>query len=91
MDSNYLENNKDYMIENKERGIANGEDHQNIENTSDYLNIDSNSETNKDSAVVSNETPLLHDALPNIELTEKSSKVPSFPSYHRGTTGKAPH
>ena len=91
MDSNDLEKNKDYMIENKERGIAIGEDPKNIENTSDYLNIDSNSETNEDSAVVSNETPLLHDALPNIELTEKPSKAPSFLSYQRGITGNATH
>ena len=91
MDSNDIENNKYYMIENKERGIANGEDPKNIENTSDYLNIDSNSETNEDSAVISNETPLLHDALPNIELTDKPSKAPSFPSCQRGLTGNATH
>ena len=91
MDSNDLENDKDYMIENKERGIANGKDPKNIENTSDYLNIDSDSETNEGSAVISNETPLLHDDLPNIELTEKPSKAPSFPSYQRGITGNATH
>ena len=91
MDSNDLENNKDYMLENKERGIENGEDLRNIENTSGYQNIDSNSETNEDSAVISNETPLLHDDLPNIELTEKPSKAPSFPSYQRGLTGNATH
>ena len=91
MDSNDLENDKDYMIENKERGIANGKDPKNIENTSDYLNIDSNSVTNEDSAVISNETPLLHDDLPNIELTEKPSKAPSFPSYQRGLTGNSTH
>ena len=88
MDLNELENNKDYMLENKERGIANGEDLRNIENTSDYQNIDSNSETNEDSAVISNETPLLNDVFPNIELTEKPSKAPSFPSHQRGVTGK---
>ena len=91
MDSNDIENNKYYMIENKERGIANGEDHQNIENTSDYQNIDSNSETNEDSAAISNETPLLNDAFPNIELTEKPPKAPSFPSHQRGVTGKVTH
>ena len=88
MDLNELENNKDYMLENKERGIANGEDLRNIENTSDYQNIDSNSETNEDSTVISNETPLLNDVFPNIELTEKPSKAPSFPSHQRGVTGK---
>ena len=91
MDSNDLENNKYYMIENKERGIANGEDSKNIENTFGYMKIDSNSETNEDRDVISNETPLLHDALPNIELTERPSKVPSFPSHQRGTTGKVTH
>ena len=91
MDSNDLENNKDYMLENKERGIENGEDLRNIENTSDYQNIDSNSETNEDISVISNETPLLNDAFPNIELTEKPSKAPSFLSHQRGVTGEATH
>ena len=91
MDSKYLVNNKDYMLENKERGIANGEDLKNIENTSDYQNIDSNSETNEDISVISNETPLLNDAFPNIELTEKPSKAPSFLSHQRGVTGEATH